>query len=245
MSGRRRSSRTRSGSAGGERLGAGRRALDLEALAAQTLGERLGDRVLVLDDQDAHALILTHAGGRCGIRTLPNLCHSLAEALPRARPRLATARLPSKAIDPRRYPMKKIHVLAVAALLGVAAVLGVVAATRTTALGAAAQAKASKPPRTTSGAQRSSASWSGHSPSARQSRPPALPAYLRSATGGTACGPGRSGRRTAGAGAAGHGSAAAPRVVYHRPRADRDRHAHPPRRRRPRRRRPRGRRRRR
>jgi hypothetical protein len=40
--------------------------------------------------------------------------------------------------------MKKIHVVAVAGLLGFAAVLGVVGATRTTGIGVAAHAKASK-----------------------------------------------------------------------------------------------------
>ena len=56
MSGSRRSSSTRSAGAGRQRLGRRRRALDVEALAAQPLGERLGDRVLVLDEQDAARL---------------------------------------------------------------------------------------------------------------------------------------------------------------------------------------------
>ena len=47
----------------GERLRAGRGALDREALAAQALGERLGDRVLVLDEQDLHARILAETRG--------------------------------------------------------------------------------------------------------------------------------------------------------------------------------------
>ena len=78
MSGSRRSSSTRSGRRGRERLRAGRRALDLEALAAQALGERLGDRVLVLDEQDPHAHIdRTARRGRHR-----GLCRILATALP-------------------------------------------------------------------------------------------------------------------------------------------------------------------
>ena len=51
MSGSRRSSSTRSGARRVQRLRARRDAPHVEALAAQALGERLGDRVLVLDDQ--------------------------------------------------------------------------------------------------------------------------------------------------------------------------------------------------
>ena len=52
MSGSRRSSSTRSGSAAASASAPVADALDLEALAAQSLGERLGDRVFVLDEQD-------------------------------------------------------------------------------------------------------------------------------------------------------------------------------------------------
>ena len=48
------------------------RALDDEALAAQTVGERVSDRVLVLDEQDPHARIVAELR-RFGIGTFPNL----------------------------------------------------------------------------------------------------------------------------------------------------------------------------
>ena len=60
--------------AGGERLRAGRRALDGVALAHEAFGQRLGDRVLVFDNQHAHGRILIDAQARCpcsgGILTL-------------------------------------------------------------------------------------------------------------------------------------------------------------------------------
>ena len=72
--------------------------------------------------------------------------------------------------------MKKIHVLAVAALLGFAAILGVVGATRTTGIGAAAHAKAT----TTMSAQLRARERKLHQleralAKARNQRPPALP----------------------------------------------------------------------
>ena len=78
MSGSRRSSSTRSGSRRRERLCAGRRALDLEALAPQALGERLGDRVLVLDEQDLHGRIVARRG-----RGIGALRRTFTDALPK------------------------------------------------------------------------------------------------------------------------------------------------------------------
>ena len=64
MSGSPRSSRTRSGSCRLERRGSGRDALHVEALAAQALDERLGDRVLVLDEQELHGPSVPVGAGR-------------------------------------------------------------------------------------------------------------------------------------------------------------------------------------
>ena len=58
---------------GGERLLPGRRAHDLEAFAPQALRERDRNRVVVLDEQHIHVLIV--AGG--GSRRLSNFTHSL------------------------------------------------------------------------------------------------------------------------------------------------------------------------
>ena len=63
-----------------ERRRTGRGALDLEALAAEPLDERLGDCVLVLDDQDAHGDIVAAPGTRC-IGSFPNLCNCLPRSL--------------------------------------------------------------------------------------------------------------------------------------------------------------------
>ena len=55
MSGRRRSSRTRSGSAAASASCAGGRPFDLESFAPEPLEQGLGDRILVFDDQNSHA----------------------------------------------------------------------------------------------------------------------------------------------------------------------------------------------
>ena len=60
-----------------ERSGAGRRPFDLEPFAPQALGERLGDRAFVLDDQHSHASILTHGPRRVRL-SRRNLCGSRA-----------------------------------------------------------------------------------------------------------------------------------------------------------------------
>ena len=60
-------------------------ALDREALALEPLDERLGDRVLVLDDQELHALMVA-AARRPGIRAFPNLYRTPGKAWPPALP---------------------------------------------------------------------------------------------------------------------------------------------------------------
>ena len=80
MSGRRRSSRTRSGSAASSASAPVATRVDLEALAAQALDERLGDRVLVLDDQHLHAHIVACAA-RSRHPGFPEPCSPAATSL--------------------------------------------------------------------------------------------------------------------------------------------------------------------
>ena len=53
------------GRLGRKRLGTRCRTGHGEPLAAQAVGERLGDRIVVLDDQDVHAETIAAAGNRC------------------------------------------------------------------------------------------------------------------------------------------------------------------------------------
>ena len=76
-SGSRRSSSTMSGSSAASASAPVRRADDLEALSAQPLGERLGDRVVVLDQQYPHGHIVAGRAVRC-LGVLPILCQALA-----------------------------------------------------------------------------------------------------------------------------------------------------------------------
>ena len=139
-SGRRRSSSTRSAARRRQRLGRRRRALDGEALAAKALGERLGDRVLVLDEQDLHAS--HHRRARpAAIRTLPNLgngaSRTLASRCPapyRAPPTVEASTKEAPDAEAQRDRDRRAARLC-------AAVLGTVAASRTVSLGASAQAR--------------------------------------------------------------------------------------------------------
>ena len=95
MSGRRRSSRTRSGQERlVERCSAGRGAVDVESFTLEPSHERLGDGVLILDDQDAHASSLAHESPN-GIGYLPNLCCVLPELWRELCPPLTAVLLPS------------------------------------------------------------------------------------------------------------------------------------------------------
>ena len=50
-----------------ERVAAGLDPVDVEALALEALGERRGDGVVVLDDQDSHAAALSGGTGWSGV----------------------------------------------------------------------------------------------------------------------------------------------------------------------------------
>ena len=62
-SGNPRSSSTRSTGGCCERFGAGRSQHDLEPFTPQTVGQRLGDRRVVFDQQQAHTVTFAHTGG--------------------------------------------------------------------------------------------------------------------------------------------------------------------------------------
>ena len=79
----------------------GRCPLDLEAFSAQPLGERLGDRVFVFDDQDLHTPIVAPSEG-AGIRAFPNLYQPLDEPFLLAVPALTGWGLPSSQSIERR-----------------------------------------------------------------------------------------------------------------------------------------------
>ena len=81
---------------GGSRFegrGAGRSTFDLEALALQTLRQRLGDRVLVLDEQNLHACIVA-SGNTQAIGDFPNPYQSLPNLWRRLAPSLSGAPVP-------------------------------------------------------------------------------------------------------------------------------------------------------
>ena len=169
-------------------------ARDVVALAPQPGHERVGNRVLVLDDQDVHmpeCRAAPAARHRDLAEPLLRLVGSFADASPR--PHLER---------PSVGAMNKAHVTLFALLVAGATVLGAVAVTRTTGLGRAA--------RHTNDA-------------AIAARTKQLAAYaaklqkeLRSeAAGSTSCPEaGLGGDPGSGAAAA---PAAAPRIVYHRP----------------------------
>jgi hypothetical protein len=71
-----------------------RGAVDLESLPREALEQRLGNRVLVLDDQNSHESMVAAAPGS-DIRAFPNLYRTLAEAWFGALPQLTGAGLPS------------------------------------------------------------------------------------------------------------------------------------------------------
>ena len=119
--------------------------VDREALAAQPFGERLGDRVLVLDQQDLHGTIVADEDA-LQIGVFPNLCRSFPQPCRTVRPLLAGDRRTVSGMNRR-------HAFLIALVLGIAAVLGAYAATRTAHLGAARRTRRSR--RRSPGANRS------------------------------------------------------------------------------------------
>ena len=78
-----------------ESLGTGRRARHVETLPAEPFGQRKGDRVFVLDNQDLHGAH-RRTPRDAELRTWTNLCDLCAEAWRCARPSLASAGVRSR-----------------------------------------------------------------------------------------------------------------------------------------------------
>ena len=104
---------------------------DVEPLALQPVRERLGDRLLILDKQDPHGVIVTERSQARSSRTWHSLYEPQRALRDRRRPRLSTAGHSVDSIDQELSPMKTVHALSIALLLGLAAALGGLAATRT------------------------------------------------------------------------------------------------------------------
>ena len=108
---------------GRERLRSGVRAHDGKAFSTQPLGQRLGDRRVVLDQQYPHGHIVARQAAR-RLGGLPILCQALGRGWPDPSPRARTVRR-----------MKRTHTLLISVVLGIAVVLGSFAALRSSQLG--------------------------------------------------------------------------------------------------------------